>query len=113
MFLKSDGSLWVMGYNAEGQLGDGTSNKTNRPEQIVAGPVGFNQITIQPTSDGDVVLSFLGIVGANYALDYASSLASPSWLALVTNSAGDGGLLLITNTPDTTTNNFWRIRSVP
>ena len=40
LFLKSDGSLWAMGYNIYGQLGDGmidgTFNSTNRPEQIVA-----------------------------------------------------------------------------
>jgi alpha-tubulin suppressor-like RCC1 family protein len=39
LFLKSDGSLWAMGYNAYGQLGDGTYNRTNRPEQIVASGV--------------------------------------------------------------------------
>src|ERR1035438_6682920 len=36
LFLKSDGSLWAMGFNGVGQLGDGTYNDTNRPEQIVA-----------------------------------------------------------------------------
>ena len=42
LFLKSDGSLWGMGYNYDGELGDGntgTINYTNRPEQIVAGNV--------------------------------------------------------------------------
>ena len=39
LFLKSDGSLWAMGYNVYGQLGDGTFNNTNRPEQIVASGV--------------------------------------------------------------------------
>src|SRR6266568_2805978 len=39
LFLKSDGSLWAMGDNANGQLGDGTLNNTNRPEQILASGV--------------------------------------------------------------------------
>src|ERR1035441_4770459 len=39
LFLKSDGSLWAMGNNAEGELGDGSNNRTNRPEQIVASNV--------------------------------------------------------------------------
>jgi alpha-tubulin suppressor-like RCC1 family protein len=39
LFLKSDGSLWGMGTNIYGQLGDGTYNSTNRPEQIVASNV--------------------------------------------------------------------------
>ena len=39
LFLKSDGSLWAMGYNTYGQLGDGTYNQTNLPEQIVPGNV--------------------------------------------------------------------------
>jgi alpha-tubulin suppressor-like RCC1 family protein len=39
LFLKSDGSLWAMGDNFFGDLGDGTYNSTNRPEQIVASNV--------------------------------------------------------------------------
>ena len=39
LFLKSDGSLWAMGANGFGQLGDGTYTRTNRPEQIVASGV--------------------------------------------------------------------------
>jgi alpha-tubulin suppressor-like RCC1 family protein len=43
LFLKSDGSLWGMGNNIAGQLGDGTYGDanfgTNRAEQIVASNV--------------------------------------------------------------------------
>jgi alpha-tubulin suppressor-like RCC1 family protein len=39
LFLKSDGSLWGMGYNGDGGLGDGTYNNSYIPEQIVASNV--------------------------------------------------------------------------
>jgi len=32
--IKSDGSLWTWGYNAEGQLGDGTTTNSPIPKQI-------------------------------------------------------------------------------
>jgi len=34
--LKSDGSLWAWGYNANGQLGDGTNTDSNTPVQVFA-----------------------------------------------------------------------------
>ena len=36
LFLKSNGSLWVTGWNAYGQLGDGTTNNMNTPEMLMA-----------------------------------------------------------------------------
>ena len=39
LLLKSDGSLWGMGYNFDGELGDGTTSNQYLPEQIVASNV--------------------------------------------------------------------------
>jgi alpha-tubulin suppressor-like RCC1 family protein len=115
LFAKNDGSLWAMGYNRYGELGDGTYSDqgTNLPEQIVAGPPGYNQISVQLLSGGNVSLSYVGIAGTNYLLDQSFSLSLGNWIPQLTNSAGVGGVLVFTNTPDPTTNNFWRIRSVP
>jgi len=119
LFAKSDGSLWAMGDDIYGELGDGTNYSVhstfgpNRPEQIVAGPPGYNQICAQLLSGGGVQLSFVGIAGANYALDCSFSLSPTNWVPQVTNPAGAVGVLVFTNTPDPATNNFWRIRSVP
>jgi sugar lactone lactonase YvrE len=73
----------------------------------------YNQISGQLLSGGNLQLSFVGIVGANYALDRSFSLSPPNWIPQATNPAGAGGVLVFTNAPDATTNNFWRIRSVP
>jgi alpha-tubulin suppressor-like RCC1 family protein len=114
LLLKNDGSLWATGYNGFGQLGDGTTGNTNRPEQIVAGvPAGYNQISCQLLGGGCVCLSFVGMAGTNYALDHSVSLSPANWGPQFTNPAGAGGMVLFTNTPDPTTINFWRIRSVP
>src|SRR5438105_4127411 len=39
LFVKTDGSLWGMGYNVDGELGDGTNINRFLPEQIVSSGV--------------------------------------------------------------------------
>jgi alpha-tubulin suppressor-like RCC1 family protein len=63
LFLKSDGSLWAMGYNGQGELGDGTHNTTNRPEQIVA-----SGVTAIAAGDEDSL--FLKSDGSLWAMGY-------------------------------------------
>jgi hypothetical protein len=75
---------------------------------------GYNQITCQLLSGGNMRLSFVGNVGVNYALDRTFNLSPPvNWVPQITNPAGVNGLLIFTNLANPTTNNFWRIRSVP
>lgn len=110
LFLKSDGSLWGTGGNGYGELGDGVVYQTNRPTQILGA---YNQINCQPLIGGNMRLSYMGIAGANYALDRSASLAPPNWLPQATNPANSFGALVLTNTPNPAANNFWRIRSAP
>jgi hypothetical protein len=110
LFLRRDGSLCGMGANFAGWLGDGTYNNTNRAELLLAP---YNRISGQLLTNGAMQLSFVGVATANYALDRFASLALPNWIPLATNPATSYGALIFTNTPDPTTNNFWRIRSVP
>jgi alpha-tubulin suppressor-like RCC1 family protein len=114
LFLKSDGSLWGMGGNGYGQMGDGTYNDTYSPKQLTISFLpGYNRITSQSLIGGNLQLSFVGIATNNYALDRSFSLSPPNWIPQATNPAGSLGALVFTNTPNPTTNNFWRIRSVP
>jgi alpha-tubulin suppressor-like RCC1 family protein len=161
LFIKTDGTLWGMGWNQYGQLGDGTFNNTNRPEMItnnaatitygdyhsllirtdgslwatgddVSGELGdgntggqisgFERIVAAPPnyrlsptsfSSGQEYFSFVGLAGTNYALDRSFSLTPVNWIAQKTNTANGSGVVLFTNAPNTASNNFWRVRSVP
>jgi len=64
-----------------------------------SGPAGFNQISGQLLTGGNVRLSFVGLAGTNYALDRTYKLSLASWVPQVTNPAGASGLLVFTNTP--------------
>jgi hypothetical protein len=52
------------------------------------------------------------MAGTNYELDWSAGLSPANWVPQVTNAAGAGGMLVLTNMPDATINNFWRIRAL-
>jgi hypothetical protein len=112
IFVKNDGGLWGMGNNLDGQLGDGTNISTNRPKQILAVP-GYNRVSAELVSGGEIRLSFVGIAGSNYALEHTFGFSPATWQSIVTNTASAGGLVVFPNVPGTGSNNFWRVRSVP
>ena len=86
---------------------------TSSVASLVVAPVGYNLISGRILIGGKMSLSFVGIAGGNYALDRSFNLLPANWIPQVTNPADVNGILIFTNTPDPTTNNFWRIRSVP
>jgi hypothetical protein len=97
---------------ATNNAGAGPASATNWPFAAFYTPP-TNTISLQAVSGGKMRLSLLGNVGAKYALERSFSLVPPNWVPLVTNVADGSGTVLFTNTPVSTTNNFWRIRSVP
>jgi hypothetical protein len=80
---------------------------------LIVAPAGYNQISGSLLIGDKLRLSFVGLQGTNYALDRSFSLSPANWIPQITNPADANGNLIFTNAPDPTTNNFWRIRSVP
>jgi len=110
LFVKRDGSLWAMGDNTSGELGDNLLNNTNRTEQIL-GP--YNRIIPQLLSASNIHLCFVGIDRTNYTLERSFKAAPANWVPQATNAADSVGVLVFTNAPNPATNYFWRIHSVP
>jgi alpha-tubulin suppressor-like RCC1 family protein len=73
LFLMSGGSLWGMGDNAYGQLGDGTCSNTNLPVQIVAA-------NVTAIAAGDQHSLFLMSNGSLWAMgnNHAGQLGDPA-----------------------------------
>jgi hypothetical protein len=108
--LKTCASVWAGKFN-NNPSGVTSTNKARLESSVVSIP-GYNLIAIELLTNGDVRLTYFGNADVIYALERSSSLANPNWVSLVTNTAPKDGLLVFTNTPDTSVNNFWRIRSV-
>jgi hypothetical protein len=75
---------------------------------------GFNQLAPPvPIGGGQVMLSYLGIPGTSYSLDWTTNLTPPViWTALATNTAATNGMLTFTNSSVAPVN-FFRTRHLP
>ncbi len=61
-FVKTDGTLWAMGYNGNGELGDGTTTQRNAPMQVAAG--------VSQAAAGDNHSLFVKSDGTLWAMGY-------------------------------------------
>lgn len=109
--LKTCVNVWAGKFDSSTALAGAASSKAG-PGSGSVGLPGYNSIKIEQLNNGDVRLTYSGTAGVNYVLERSGSLANPKWVSLVTNNAPSGGVLVITNSPDTSMNNFWRIRAV-
>ena len=98
-------------YTVSDGLG-GTDTKT--VSVTISSPEGFNKLSgPTPVGGGQYQLDYLGIPGAQYAIDETSSLTPPiTWSPLITNTAAANGALSFTITP-ANPSGFFRTRSVP
>jgi len=98
LFIKSDGSLWGMGYNADGELGDGTYSNRYYPEQIVP----RRQPIIGTVSSAGNNLLLKGNGGQPYQpfttlMSTDAGLSFNQWTPVATNACDADGNFSVTN----------------
>jgi alpha-tubulin suppressor-like RCC1 family protein len=92
VFIKSDGTLWGMGFNAYGQLGDGTTNNIALPERIYPA---LQFVITNLTISAGTNLVFQGVNDFSGGTTYVwsgTNLALPvnQWTRIWTNGIGSG-----------------------
>ena len=101
--LKSDGTIWMWGWNGVGQLGDGTTNNKSLPVQVVGLT---NMVFAGPTGDRDncAIRSdhTVWTWGRNYngQLGIGTADQVPHSLPVQVPDFGNGGYVVSVQTPD-------------
>ncbi len=109
--LLTNGSVLAVGGDNGSFIGMTSAEIYTPPATTIS--TNFNRLAVTTISGGNVRLSFVGTAGTNYALERTFRLSPANWISLQTNPAGSDGTVTFTNAPNTATNYFWRIRSVP
>jgi len=105
LYVTSDGSLWAMGANYFGQLGDSTITDRNAPVQVasnVTAIAGGSDFSVYVSSDGELWgmgYNGCGVLGKSVAI--GSFGDTPAQVTTATNviavSAGSDHILYLTN----------------
>jgi hypothetical protein len=104
-------------YVSGGFLMAGTNASAYIAKALLTGPTP-NELLLADTSGGTNIITYLGIPGAEYALDLASSLTPPvKWIAQATNAASTANATTAGYVSFTNLNQlpqaYYRTRSVP
>jgi hypothetical protein len=70
-------------------------------------------LNAQTTSNNNIMLSWVGMSGFNYQLEYKDDLAAPAWTALGAPVTGTGATITFTNDLTQSSQRFYRLTIVP
>src|SRR5260370_24630792 len=70
-------------------------------------------LTIASAANNPLILSWPGVPGWSYQVEYKTNLADATWTAWGGPLAGSAATLSLTNPPDGATQRFFRVRALP